>query len=494
MSNSNETIQAKEYNLAGPAKFSDEFFSVKTGATEDFFPESVVRTLEEYGASPQNYSPEEELIILDKMRLGLSFEQPGVIDSAGAWKIADQLRLIAKSEEFPFVSELGRRFAHYVCVADQVGLGRSDANDDTHKMYAVGYSADKGGFGTVSAWGDQIKQYVYAEKARVNGGEIQEQHANALNSPTFQSFLAKELTYSTKDFGTNFPIELFVKFMEQQDPATFDKNVKIMHGLQENMRPIVAEAFLATEFGDDFGDIVLNLTERHGAEAMGIFVALDGIRQGGERIAKHFGQEGIDKMIGVAFIKRATELLALAESEGLNVVSEDMNVLHDTVRQIADAVDTETFTVMDVSTDHGTLRANNAPVTITGRPYGDNARLSMTVRHSDGQRVNIRLDYEFGYLSLDIGSLSKKGDRSLNKSLHLARSLARGELALANRRAKKGIEDGANRQQLTLHLNHVREAFSELGDTMPSQFAIYVNNFLYSLQLDEGTDQQKRAA
>lgn len=279
MSKSQEIIPHHVDKGAETPKFNEDFFSCKQGTAADFFPDSVRTTLNDYEANPQGYSAEEELIILSKMNLGLSFEQPGIADEDGAWIVADQLKRIARSKDFHFVSELGRRYAKYCDDADQLAFSRSLEDGDFQKMYSVGYSADRGGFGAVSSWGSDVKQYTYATAETDDHDQSRQQYISTLNSPAFQSFLAREFAYSTADFGKEFPIGLFVKFMEQQDPNTYEVSVRRMRELPETIRPAVAEAFLATEFGDDFGDAILDIAEhaeRH--QAMHIFETVNTLR------------------------------------------------------------------------------------------------------------------------------------------------------------------------------------------------------------------------
>lgn len=266
--------------------------------------------------------------------------------------------------------------------------------------------------------------------------------------------------------------------------------------LPEEKRRVFSEAFLATEFGDDLGDIILHLAEKQPVKSTHVFEQLQDIRQGGERIAEHFGKEKrIDKAVAMAFIKRATELLALAEKEGVDVISEELAQLQDAVSQIADAVDYGEFGVEAIGkeADYGTLQAKNHKVTITARPSGRQARLGFTVRYPKGQRVNVRLDYDNGRISLDIAQTSQQANASAI-SRQIGEALARGELAISVRRAEQAIRDGISRQDITLHGNHVREAFEHMGDVMPEEFSGFVNTFLYSLKMGEDSTDLQTAA
>lgn len=280
------------------------------------------------------------------------------------------------------------------------------------------------------------------------------------------------------------------------DEQTHSRLARASNSLTHESRVVFAEAFLATEFGDDLGEIILNLAEKEPQKSTEIFERLQNIRRNGESIAAHFGGEkGIDKAAGVAFIKRATELLALAEAEGCGSMAEELRLLDDAVAQIVKAVDGDDFEVINVdeSAEYGTLQAKNSKVTITARPYGDTARLGMTVRYPKGQRVNIRLDYEQGVMSLDIGQTSSEANKA-DLSRKLGNALARGELAISKRRAEAAIRLGEQRQEVTLHGNHVREAFEPIGEVMPEEFASIVNTFLYSLKMQQDSTDLQRVA
>lgn len=154
--------------------------------------------------------------------------------------------------------------------------------------------------------------------------------------------------------------------------------------------------------------------------------------------------------------------------------------------EIAKSLASGVFTQVDMAADFGSFGAEGAPVTITARPSGNNARLGFTVRGmgaSGKERLNIRLDYEDGRLSLDIGSGAKKGVNSSDIARKVGADLARGELALAIYRDTESA----------LHGNHIREMFEDLPDIYPDEFAGVVNRFMYRLKLSGPTDLQKAA-
>ena len=136
-----------------------------------------------------------------------------------------------------------------------------------------------------------------------------------------------------------------------------------------------------------------------------------------------------------------------------------------------------------MTTNFGSFGAEEFPVTITARPDGNNARLGFTVRGmgvTGKERLNIRLDYEEGRLSLDIGSGAKQGVNASDIARKVGADLARGELALSKFR-------GA---QVALHGNHIREPFEDMPDLYSEEFAGVVNRFIYRLRLNDSTHSQ----
>lgn len=252
------------------------------------------------------------------------------------------------------------------------------------------------------------------------------------------------------------------------------------------------ETFLATEFGDDYGEILLDLSEatstREFHEALELIAQ---VREAGRMIAEKFmSEEPLDMVIAermpTAFAKRVTEMLALARRDGVGEITESLGAVAEASTIIAQSLTGETFKQVDMTTGFGSFGANDMPATITARPSGKNARLGFTARGlgaSGKERLNIRLDYEDGRLSLDIGSGAKQGVNSSDIARKVGTDLARGEQALATYRDSKTV----------LHGNHVREVFEDIPDIYPEEFAGVVNRFMYRLKVVAPTDSQTAA-
>lgn len=298
--------------------------------------------------------------------------------------------------------------------------------------------------------------------------------------------------------------ELFMSFLLNGSNEVYDRLCRAIYNTPIDDRSDFVQSFIALEFGDDFGEYLLDLAERaYAEEQRNIFLEvsrnINNIRSHGEVIAEQISQGDVvlEKDLRVAFIKRTTELLSLASQEGLIGVRPVLRDLAMAMREIHDSIIGDTFTVHQATGTWGTLQAENHKVTITARPSGDNARLGFTVRgfgERGKDRLNIRLDYEDGGLSLDIGSIAKSGVNVSDTARMVGETLARGELALSKYRAEKSIQSGVTQQEIILNGNHVREAFANLGTLEPSEFSSIVNQFLYSLKVSDSSKEQEKAA
>lgn len=259
---------------------------------------------------------------------------------------------------------------------------------------------------------------------------------------------------------------------------------QVSGSLPPEHRAQFAEAFLATEFGDDFGDILLDLADANEPmELSPVLERINTIRQNGAQIAEIFGKDfAMDKRGAVAFIKRTTELLALAKLEGLESVRDTLGDLDSAIADAAASLHGE-FKIIDATTEYGTLQSVERPITMTVRPYGDNARLGITVRRPGKERLSMRLDYEpeEGAISLDIGSIAQSANIS-SLGRRVGTTLARAELALVKLRAEKAIARGEEQQTINLYGNHVREAFADLQPLEPAEFSRIVMHALYRLR------------
>lgn len=258
---------------------------------------------------------------------------------------------------------------------------------------------------------------------------------------------------------------------------------------QQVMRETLTSAFLATEFGDDLGDIVLDLVNTtRPAELHPILSNIGRIREAGSDISYLLRDNPvIQGALSTAFIKRTTELLALGLRDGIGAIEKPLTDLTTVIETISQGVYYDAFTVNQVVIDKnnsdnnfGTVSANNTELSITARPNGHNARVGFTVKLQGEQRkerVSVRLDYEDGGLSLDIGSIANKHTIS-PADQRIGQALTDGERALLDYRqaAQPGKYDDYKTQA-----NHVREAFSDVPQLEPAEFSRLVHKIMYQL-------------
>lgn len=258
---------------------------------------------------------------------------------------------------------------------------------------------------------------------------------------------------------------------------------------QQAMRETLTAAFLATEFGDDLGDIVLDIANKtRPAELHPILANISRVREAGSNISYLLRDDpAMQGALSTAFIKRTTELLALGLRDGIDAIEKPLADLATVIETINEGVYYDAFTVNQVVVDKnnsdnnfGTVSANNTELSITARPYGHNARLGFTVKLQGEQRkerVSVRLDYEDGGLSLDIGSIANKHTIS-PADQGIGQALTDGERALLDYRQATQPEKYSNYKT---NANHVREAFNDVPQLEPAEFSRIVHKIVYQL-------------
>lgn len=356
------------------------------------------------------------------------------------------------------------------------GKARSLAeNHDPSIVYAMQlankYPAIVDGDGVVSNY-DSIEAATVAE-GTYRFGSVLPPNKIELETSNLFGVAYRDMPIEVKKVMAGYGVDL----MSEE----YDKLFAVSRTMDMQTRIEFAQAFMAVEYGSDMGRLLILLAEKHARQdadhLMVVLGRLNKIRQKSSIIATRFDSEAFQKMFVDSCNKRVSELLALVYAGGLERIKETMMNLSIAMESIAVSLENDEFEIVEAHHDYGTLRAVKNPVTITVRPYGDNARLGFTVRkmgEDEKQRLSVRLDYEEGMLSLDIGSTAKEGVNSSQLSRRIGQDLADGERAIANIR---GVE--------ALHGNHVREAFESLGVLEPAAFSQIVNHFLYQLQIQE---------
>lgn len=252
-------------------------------------------------------------------------------------------------------------------------------------------------------------------------------------------------------------------------------------------------AFMALEFGDDFGDRLLTISDRLGnEESLRIFRDINQIRDSSKVISESFkcSVPGLDSAMQVAWLKRTTELLAVladpqtSENEMQQAI-EALDVLCYASKQIEVALGGE-FKLDGMETGRRTYKSIDGEVTITARTSGSSSQRigfkagippELTPSASNitkKEKLSIRFDHDDTYrLALDIGS-SRAGaapaDAS-NISHFIADQMEKGEEAITGERTFG---------------NHVCEAFlgkiSELINNN-DDFALVVDEFVAKLRV-----------
>lgn len=315
-----------------------------------------------------------------------------------------------------------------------------------------------------------------------------------LHKPDVLSLVEDQLQVKLNDLSFESQLHL-LRYMTEADKGRYEHLTTTLAEAPVSQRQELAEAFLATEYGDDLGDILLTLAEQSDQKQLStVLEHISQVRSNSRQIAEHFrsadpADKAIAEALPTAFTKRTTELLALASQEAVEAVQESLMSIQIATRQINESLQNDSFSPVNVNQEFGSFQANQTPVTVTVRPFGANARIGFTVRYMGSdkkQRLNIRLDYEDGALSLDIGSMAREGVNSSPISRQVGSDLARGELALANLRAHQAIaEKTPQYQEIALNGNHVREAFIDVPQLEPDEFAGVANRFMYRLRYED---------
>ena len=299
-------------------------------------------------------------------------------------------------------------------------------------------------------------------------------------------------------------VAMLYSFGVTVEQSKYDRIVSIVKSLDAERRILFGEAFLALEFGDDFGDLLISIAENMDISDLKVLLEeINFIRDSSQKV-KQFFADNVDEKVGesieLAINKRLTEVIALIKritgSEPLfvhdrqndNLEQVDISIsqaisslknISEAVRTWADSL-TGSFTVSQIvhnSKDfRGQFVSENGLVKSTIRPHATKsgeARISFDIISSDNSKLTIRLDLDTrftqtGQLSLDIGSVTN-GQR--NKETAYFLSLAEASFAM---------EKGARIDNLNGY--HVREAFSDI-DIDPDMFEHFANRYLYAISV-----------
>jgi len=317
--------------------------------------------------------------------------------------------------------------------------------------------------------------------------------------------------FALRDKLVDIPLETqlrFVRFMAEADTERYDRLVARMARFDDHDEKMqMMNAFLSLEFGDDFGDRLITISEKLDSElSQRVYRNINQTRQHAEVIAGYFDGaiEGMADAIETAFIKRTTELLAIIASDKstypeMYEAFSALDIMSYAIGQIKQGIGSPVSGHKDSSSDenadHITLKTNNN-ITMTIRPVEqegkNNQRIGFTVRipeemipssveKSKNLRLSLRLDFdEFG-LALDLGSGRQGNVKASPVGVFIGEQLSKGEAIMAPAK---------------LHGNHVREAFDGI-DIDEKDFFNLAYKFVANLDvIDDATvpDSKKRIA
>lgn len=294
-----------------------------------------------------------------------------------------------------------------------------------------------------------------------------------LHHPQIRKSLKEITSIDARELSMATQVE-FASFVINADKQTIERVAAASKRFIENdISPTAfSEAFLSLEFGEDFGDRILKISEKYEVDqSNNIFENINNIRSNSAEISEFFGDSPSDEIcqsLRTAWIKRVTELLAVisddnfSEKENAHAI-QALNILGFASRLIRDGLKGD-MKIHQETDQFITLKAEDG-LTVTVRPSGESQRIGFTVnipeelipvdieqkgKRKSNKRLNIRFDRdEFGP-SLDIGSAASDNVNSSSVGIYIAEMLASGEHAISKNPAQ-------------LHGNHVREAFKDMN-------------------------------
>lgn len=281
-----------------------ESFFIDIGSASDFFDKDAKETFLHYSENPGDFNEIQEILILDRLRLALAFEQPGVADQDGVYKLADMIRGIARDKDFSFNSELAYRYAKFLEMTDATSYF---AIDEYGYKYTFKYDYDFGKFDfSPVEWRSPPEQS--SDNSSLKNPEIEAFRKLFREGTSFRSFLSYLIETGQVNLENELPNELFIRWMLHESPDSFHKNLTTIRNFKGDKDKLLS-AFLATEFGDDFGDRIIEIAEHaQPNEAEKIFEIINAFREESAFFAKMY--EPFDTELARATEKAMNERLA----------------------------------------------------------------------------------------------------------------------------------------------------------------------------------------
>lgn len=296
----------------GTDSLPENFFR-KIGTAKEFFDSDVQTVLYDYLADPEGVSPMCELLLLKKMDSALTFDTPGLADQFDVYRFADAVRRIARSgdddtEPFHFKSELGRQYARYIDEADS--YAHWDAEFSGGLKFPVSYDFDMNGFGIDKrSPDDPVGAMTTSTPSGIRA------HEDLFGSDSFRSFLSNMTQTGKKHIPEGVSTGLFIRWLAHIPPKKYEQHAAVIQRY-EGDKTAFLEAFLAMEFGDDFGDTILSLAEHATPEQSAkIFEMINSYRAETKNFADMYtAYDGeLAEQTEQAMNERLADLLAVAE-------------------------------------------------------------------------------------------------------------------------------------------------------------------------------------
>lgn len=205
-------------------------------------------------------------------------------------------RPVVSSEQFPQLEDRGIALLIAKDAAGAFNSGRLDFVADT-----------EGHLAGVSDWRAENNFNLTENQAKL----LEVAHRHGVSSS-----LERALGFSLTGIDLSVQLE-FLKFAAEAKQERFDRLSGALHNFKtEQERISFTESFMALEFGDDFGDRLLNISEK--AEALDfrkLSEVLTRYRTGSQESSEWFGafDPELQKSINLAINERMTETIALLE-------------------------------------------------------------------------------------------------------------------------------------------------------------------------------------
>lgn len=195
----------------------------------------------------------------------------------------------------------------------------SDFPDDVH-LYRIATDActemDRGDFlKLITTKGDTANLSKPDARGSIDIGVGDIELLKQAHSGSILDTIELESGIDMRMFSLNTQIRFF-RFMAEAQPEAYGRLTSVLHSATEGCRAVLAEAFLATEFGDDYGDSILSIAENATPEQSAeIFETINNFRNSSQKIARWYESydSEFSKAIELAMNERLSDALTAME-------------------------------------------------------------------------------------------------------------------------------------------------------------------------------------